>query len=34
LLTDWAEKHGEEGLAEYRAKKNATSISGLPGWVS
>jgi hypothetical protein len=31
-LTDWAEKHGEEGLAEYREKKNATSISGLPGW--
>jgi len=34
LLTEWAEKHGEEGLAEYREKKNATSISGLPGWVS
>jgi hypothetical protein len=31
-LTDWAAKHGEDGLAEYRAKKNATSISGLPGW--
>jgi predicted pyridoxine 5'-phosphate oxidase superfamily flavin-nucleotide-binding protein len=31
-LTDWAAKHGEAGLAEYRAKKNATSISGLPGW--
>ena len=30
--TDWAEKKGEDGLAEYRAKKNATSISGLPGW--
>ncbi len=32
VLTEWAEKRGEEGLAEYRAKKNATSISGLPGW--
>jgi Pyridoxamine 5'-phosphate oxidase len=32
LLTDWAAKHGEDGLAEYRAEKNATSISGLPGW--
>ena len=32
LLTEWAEKRGEEGLAEYRAKTNATSISGLPGW--
>lgn len=32
LLTEWAEKRGDEGLAEYRAKKNATSISGLPGW--
>ena len=31
-LTDWPAKHGEEGLAEYREKKNATSISGLPGW--
>lgn len=33
LLTDWAATHGEDGLAEYRQKKNATSISGLPGWV-
>jgi hypothetical protein len=32
LLTDWAEKKGEDGLEEYRAKKNATAISGLPGW--
>ncbi len=32
LLTEWAEKRGPDGLAEYRAKKNATSISGLPGW--
>jgi hypothetical protein len=32
LLTEWAEKRGEQGLAEYRAEKNATSISGLPGW--
>ncbi len=33
LLTDWAEKHGEAGLAKYREQKNATAISGLPGWV-
>jgi Pyridoxamine 5'-phosphate oxidase len=32
-LIDWAEKHGDDGLAEYREKKNTTSISGLPGWV-
>jgi Pyridoxamine 5'-phosphate oxidase len=31
-LTDWAEAQGEDGLAEYRLKHNATSISGLPGW--
>ena len=30
LLTDWAEKKGAEGLAEYRQKKNKTSIDGLP----
>ncbi len=33
LLTEWAETHGADGLAEYREQKNATSISGLPGWV-
>ncbi|MGZ4689172.1 MAG: pyridoxamine 5'-phosphate oxidase family protein [Acidimicrobiia bacterium] len=32
LLTEWAEKRGEDGLAKYRAEKNAVSISGLPGW--
>jgi hypothetical protein len=32
LLVDWAEKRGDDGLAAYRAEKNATSISGLPGW--
>jgi predicted pyridoxine 5'-phosphate oxidase superfamily flavin-nucleotide-binding protein len=32
LLTDWAAKHDVDGLAEYRATKNATAISGLPGW--
>jgi hypothetical protein len=29
-LTDWAKKKGEEGIAEYRRKKNAVSIDGLP----
>lgn len=28
-LTDWAKKKGEEGLIEYRAKKNSKSIDGL-----
>jgi len=32
MLTEWAEKRGEDGLAQYRAEKNAVSISGLPGW--
>lgn len=32
MLTEWAEKRGEDGLAKYRAEKNAVSISGLPGW--
>jgi hypothetical protein len=31
-LLEWAEARGEDGLEEYRAGKNATSISGLPGW--
>jgi hypothetical protein len=31
LLRRGAEKRGPEGLAEYRATKNATSIDGLPG---
>jgi hypothetical protein len=29
-LTDWAAKKGDEAIAEYRAKKNAVSIDGLP----
>jgi hypothetical protein len=29
-LTEWAEGKGPEGLVEYRAEKNATSIDGLP----
>jgi hypothetical protein len=31
-LLDWADARGEEGLEEYRASRNAASISGLPGW--
>ncbi len=30
MLMDWAEKKGAEGLAEYRQRKNKTSIDGLP----
>jgi len=30
LLTRWADNRGEEGLATYRASKNAASIDGLP----
>jgi hypothetical protein len=30
-LRKWAERRGADGLAEYRAEKNATSIDGLPG---
>ena len=30
-LLDWATSKGEDGLAEYRESKNATSIDGLPG---
>jgi hypothetical protein len=29
-LNEWAEARGAEGLAEYRATKNAVSIDGLP----
>ena len=32
-LADWASRKTEEELADYRAKKNAASIDGLPGWV-
>ena len=31
LLTSLASK-GDDGLAAYRAERNATSIDGLPGW--
>lgn len=30
LLNDWARKKGEDGVREYWAKKNQTSIDGLP----
>ena len=30
LLTSWSENRGPDGLARYRAEKNATSIDGLP----
>ena len=30
-LLDWARAKGDDGLVEYRAKKNAVSIDGLPG---
>jgi hypothetical protein len=30
LLTDWAEKKGDNELAEYRRTKNSYSIDGLP----
>jgi hypothetical protein len=30
-LQSWADKKGDAGLHEYRAKKNATSLDGLPG---
>jgi hypothetical protein len=31
-LIHWAQKRGPAELVEYRAKKNAQSIDGLPGW--
>ncbi len=31
-LESWAQKKGSEGLAEYRAQKNAVSIDGLPAF--
>ena len=31
MLTDWAAKKGDAGLAEYRAAKNSKSIDGMPG---
>ena len=30
-MAEWADRKGEDGLVEYRAKMNATSIDGLPG---
>ena len=30
-LARWAESKGDDGLAEYRAQKNARSLDGLPG---
>jgi Pyridoxamine 5'-phosphate oxidase len=30
-MAEWANRKGEDGLVEYRAKNNATSIDGLPG---
>jgi len=32
LLTSWAEKRDDAALAEYRERRNAASIDGLPGW--
>jgi Pyridoxamine 5'-phosphate oxidase len=31
LLQQWAERKGPDGIAEYQATHNATSIDGLPG---
>jgi hypothetical protein len=31
-LIEWAEKHGDAKLSEYRSRKNAESIDGLPGF--
>ena len=30
-LDDWAERKGEDGLRDYVARKNRTSLDGLPG---
>ncbi|GAC1581098.1 MAG: pyridoxamine 5'-phosphate oxidase family protein [Candidatus Dormibacteria bacterium] len=30
-LDEWAERKGAEGIAEYQATRNASSIDGLPG---
>ena len=30
-LEEWAAKKSDDGIAEYQAQKNATSIDGLPG---
>ncbi|MEQ8717571.1 MAG: pyridoxamine 5'-phosphate oxidase family protein [Acidimicrobiales bacterium] len=31
-LIDWADEQGDDGLAQYRVRKNGTSIDGLPGY--
>jgi hypothetical protein len=31
-LIKWADRKGDDGLAEYRASRNARSIDGLPGY--
>ena len=31
-LVDWAATRGPDGLADYRERRNAVSIDGLPGW--
>jgi hypothetical protein len=30
-MEEWAERKGEQGIADYQAKNNATSIDNLPG---
>lgn len=30
-LDEWAQRKGEDGIARYRAEKNAASLDGLPG---
>jgi Pyridoxamine 5'-phosphate oxidase len=32
IIGPWSEKKGDEGLAVYRARNNAVSIDGLPGY--
>jgi len=31
LMEEWAEKKGEEGMREYREKKNRVSVEGMRG---
>ena len=35
IMTEWAERKGEQGVREYQQKKNARSLDALPGlaWV-
>ena len=30
-LTEWVQKKGPEGVTDYQARKNITSLDGLPG---